>query len=162
MILITAFENTSSSKLIKMLYGCDRLILDNHREKSVERLICKLKKNTYNLVLSFGQRPLIKDKVHFESMAKDKNSSRFYSTNFDIEASLKICKEIGLNAKRSDNAGTSYCNNIYYYGLDYINLHLPNTQMCFIHIPFDKNINDFKVFSNQIQILINKLGEENE
>lgn len=156
MILLTAFENTSSEMLVKKLQDCDRLILENNKEKSVGQLTCRLNKNTYDLILAFGQRPLIKDKIHFESTAKDKNGGK-YVTDFDIEAALKICEEIGLTAKCSDNAGTSYCNNIYYWGMDYISSHSLKTQMCFVHIPFDKNIGDFYVFTDKIQILINKI-----
>lgn len=73
MILLTAFKDTSSERLIKGLQGYDKLILENHKEKSVEQLIDRLNKNTYSLILSFGQRPVIKDKIHFESTAKDKS-----------------------------------------------------------------------------------------
>lgn len=160
MILLTAFKDTSSEKLVKKITNCDKLILDNHKEKSVEQLIGQLKNNKYGLVLSFGQRPLIKDKIHFESTARDRKEGQF-STEFDIEAALRICKKAGLDARRSDNAGTSYCNNIYYRGMDYISLHSLGTQMCFIHIPFDKNISDFAVFTDKIQRLINTfIGEE--
>ena len=154
MILLTAFENTSSEMMVKTLRGCDRLILENHKEKSVGQLICRLKKNTYDLILAFGQRPLIKDKIHFESTAWDKEGGK-YVTDFDIEAALKTCKEIGLTAKRSDNAGTSFCNNIYYWGMDHILSCSLKTQMCFIHIPFDKNISDFDAFCRKIQHFIN-------
>lgn len=157
MILLTAFKDTSSERLIKGLQGYDKLILENHREKSVEQLIDRLNKNTYSLILSFGQRPVIKDKIHFESTAKDKSGVK-YVTDFDIDSVLTVCREIGLSAKRSDNAGTSYCNNIYYWGLDYIKLHSLNTKMCFVHVPYDKNISDFKDFSEKIKQLINKIG----
>lgn len=162
-ILITAFKDTSSEKLVTRLQGSDKLFLENHKEKSVEQLIGRLKDTTYDLILSFGQRPLIKNKIHFESTAKNKDVDK-YSTDFDIESAMKFCKEIGLTAKRSDNAGTSYCNNIYYWGMDYISSHSLKTQMCFVHIPFDKNIDDFDVFADKIQILINKFisGAENE
>ncbi|MBD5114746.1 MAG: hypothetical protein HDT46_06020 [Ruminococcaceae bacterium] len=158
MILLTAFKDTSSERLIKGLQGYDKLILENHKEKSVEQLIDRLNKNTYSLILSFGQRPVIKDKIHFESTAKDKSGVK-YVTDFDIDAALTACGEIGLFAKRSDNAGTSYCNNIYYWGLDYIKSHSLNTKMCFVHVPYDKNIGEFDNFSKKIKQMINKIGE---
>ena len=161
MILVTAFKDTSSEKLVNSFVNTDILILENHREKSVEQLTNQLNKNTYSFILSFGQRPLIKDKIHFESTARNKNGGE-YITDFDIEAALKICLDIGLSAKRSDNAGTSYCNNIYYWGLDHIKSHSLNTKMCFIHIPYDKNIGDFEDFSEKIKLLIKKIGEQNE
>lgn len=156
MILLTAFKGTSSERLLKRFSDCDRLILENHKEKSAEQLIIRLDKNLYSLILSFGQRPLIKDKIHFESAARNKNSGE-YITDFDIAAALKICGDIGISAKRSDNAGTSYCNNIYYCGMDYIKSHSLNTKMCFVHVPFDKNIGDFEIFSEKTELLINKL-----
>lgn len=159
MILLTAFKNTSSEKLIKALRDYDKLFLDNDREKSVNQLTGRLDEKTYNLILAFGQRPLIKDKIHFESAAKDKEGGQ-YSTDFDIEKTLKICREIGITAKRSDNAGTSYCNNIYYHGMQYISLNSLKTQMCFVHIPFDKNISDFDVFVKKIVFLLNRCNSE--
>lgn len=158
MILLTAFKDTSSERLINALQAYDKLILENHREKSVEQLIDRLNKNTYGLILSFGQRPVIKDKIHFESTAKDK-SGVIRVTDFDIDAALTACGEIGLSAKRSDNAGTSYCNNIYYRGLDYIISRSLNTKMCFVHVPYDKNISDFDDFSEKINRFISKIGE---
>lgn len=156
MILLTAFKDTSSERLINRFSDHDRLILENHRDRSVEQLINRLNENTYGLILSFGQRPLIKDKIHFESTARDKNGVE-YITDFDIEAALKICGDIGLSAKRSDNAGTSYCNNIYYWGLSYIKSRSLNTEMCFVHVPYDKNIGDFEDFSDKIKLLINHI-----
>lgn len=44
MILLTAFKNTSSEKLIKALKKYDILILENDREMSVNQLICRLKR----------------------------------------------------------------------------------------------------------------------
>lgn len=166
MILLTAFKNTSSEKLLKTLADCDKIFLENHKEKSAEQLIKQLDNKTYHLILSFGQRPLIKDKIHFEGAAKNNEGGK-YQTDFDIEEALKICKEIGITAKRSDNAGTSYCNNIYYRGMDYISSHSLKTQMCFVHIPFDKNISNFELFTVKIQTIINmystkNLGEQNE
>ena len=156
MILLTAFKDTSSERLINRFSDHDRLILENHMDRSVEQLINRLNKNTYSLILSFGQRPLIKDKIHFESTARDKNGGE-YITDFDIEAALKVCGDIGLYAKRSDNAGTSYCNNIYYWGLSYIKSRSLNTEMCFVHVPYDKNIGDFEDFSDKIKLLINHI-----
>lgn len=158
MILLTAFKNTSSEKLIKALKKYDILILENDREMSVNQLICRLSEKKYDFILAFGQRPLIKDKIHFESTARDKAGGK-YLTDFDIEKALKICGEIGINAKRSDNAGTSYCNNVYYHVMKYILLNSPKTQMCFVHIPFERNISDFDVFVKQIQMLLNKLNQ---
>lgn len=157
MILLTAFKNTSSEKLIKALKKYDILILENDREMSVNQLICRLSEKKYDFILAFGQRPLIKDKIHFESTARDKNGGK-YSTDFSIDKALQICKEIGLTAKCSDNAGTSFCNNLYYRGLEYISSNSLKTKMCFVHIPFDKNIRDFDVFVKDIQELINRLN----
>lgn len=155
-LLLTAFKNTSSEELVYRLDDYNKLIFENHKEKSVEQLVKQLKKNRYSLILSFGQRPLIKDKIHFESTARDKNGGK-YSTDINIDKALQICKEIGLTAKCSDNAGTSFCNNLYYQGLEYISSNSLKTKMCFVHIPFDKNIADFDDFSKKIQTLINEL-----
>lgn len=159
MILLTAFKNSSSEKLVGRLIGCDKVFLENHKEKSVEQLIKQLKDNTYDLILSFGQRPLIKDKIYFEGIAKNKDGRKF-QTDFDIESALKICKEIGIFAKYSNYSGTSYCNNIYFWGLDYISSHSLKTKMCFIHIPFVKNICNFNLFAKKIQELLNTFVQE--
>lgn len=64
-ILMTAFRNTSSQKLI---FHCiaDTLIIENDKKKCAEQSGNAVKQVTYNLIFCFGQRHNIKDKVHIE------------------------------------------------------------------------------------------------
>lgn len=52
MILLTAFKDTSSEKLGKRLQCGDILILENHKEKSVEQLIGRLNHIPYDKNIS--------------------------------------------------------------------------------------------------------------
>lgn len=139
-ILLTAFENTSSQALVKSISGYDRLILENDKIKSVEQLKQALQNHNFRYILAFGQRPVIKDKVHIEDRAS--LDGDVLETSFDIAQMKRVFENHKIAVKLSHNAGTSYCNNIYYYGMKMIAENHMNTEMVFIHIPYMKNISD--------------------
>lgn len=143
-ILLTAFKNTSSEVLVKSIKGYDNLILENDRAKSVKQLEQALQKEKYRYILSFGQRPLIKDKIYVEDKAVINGEA--LETSFDITRIQQAFENRKIKVKLSHNAGTSYCNNIYYYGMRIIAENYLNTKMVFIHIPFRKNISNSAVF----------------
>ena len=137
-ILLTAFENTSSQALVKSFNGYDRLILENDKIKSVKQLKQALQKDNFRYILSFGQRPVIKDKLHIEDRAS--LNGEVIETSFDITRMKRAFENRKIAVKLSHNAGTSYCNNIYYYGMKMISKNHLNTEMVFMHIPYMKNI----------------------
>ena len=72
-ILLTAFCGTSAELLVKgaeLNLKYKVLYLPNDKIKDSELLIDALQQEQFDYVISFGQRPNIKDKVHIESRAK--------------------------------------------------------------------------------------------
>ena len=157
-VLLTAFRGSSAEQLIKYVNGFDIIILPNDKVKDSEKLINKIIDGTYDYVFSFGQRPNIKDKVHIETTAR--NGKTFVETDFDYEQLQKLFESNGISAKISHNAGTSFCNSLYYNGMDFIQQYNLKTKMVFVHIPFLKNINDLDSFFLKIIETISRMNKE--
>ncbi len=147
-ILLTAFRGTSSEALFKDIEDYQVLFLSNDKVKDSEKLIEALSKEHFDYVISFGQRPNIKNKVHIETTAKDGEMS--HDTVFDCETLRQVFEQNGIPARISHNAGTSFCNRLYWSGLKFISEYSLDTQMVFVHVPFAKNINDFEVFKDRL------------
>ena len=143
-ILLTAFKNTSSEALVKSIEGYDRLILENDKTKLVRQLEQMLQNEKFRYILSFGQRPVIKDKIYVEYKASI--NGEVLETPFDAIRIKQAFENYKIDVKLSHNAGTSYCNNIYYHGMRMIAEKRLNTEMVFIHIPFMKNISSPEAF----------------
>ncbi len=147
-ILLTAFRDTSAELLLKGFNEFQVLVLPNDKVRDSELLIEMLSKTHFDYVLSFGQRPNIKDKVHIETTARD--SEVRLDTIFDCERLRLLFEQNGIPAKLSHNAGTSFCNKLYWNGLKYIAEHKLETKMVFVHVPFGKNIGKFELFQQGI------------
>ena len=147
--LLTAFSDTSSEMLVRSISEYDQLILENDKAISVKQLEQALQKGNYRYVFSFGQRSVIKDKVHIEHQAFIDNET--LETFFDINKLKKAFEDCRITVKLSHNAGTSYCNNIYYNGMKMIAKKHMNTKMVFIHIPYMKNISNSEDFFHLIE-----------
>ena len=147
-ILLTSFRDTSSELLLKEFNEFPVLVLPNDKARDSELLIEMLSKTHYDYVLSFGQRPNIKDKVHVETTARD--GELRLDTVFDCERLRLLFEQNGIQAKLSHNAGTSFCNKLYWNGLKYIEENELETKMVFVHVPFVKNIKDFELFRQRI------------
>lgn len=147
-ILLTAFCGTSSELLLKCVKNYETLILSNDKIKDYEKLIEVISKGKFDYIISFGQRPNIKNKVHIETSAH--HHDFFISTNFNCEKLKVLFEQRHIASKISHNAGTSYCNELYLNGLRYISQHKLNTEMVFVHVPFITNIDDFSGFSKKI------------
>ena len=146
-ILLTAFCGTSAELLVKgaeLNLKYKVLYLPNDKIKDSELLIDALQQEQFDYVISFGQRPNIKDKVHIESRAR--KSELGLETAFDCEKLKCTMEQVGLSAKLSCNAGTSYCNELYWNGLRYIEENRLDTKMVFVHVPFEKNISNAEEF----------------
>lgn len=154
-ILLTGFSRTSAEQLITPAYGCDTLLLPSDKQKDGELLEIQLHKKQYDLVLCVGQRPNIKDKVYIETSAREKNT--VMKTAFDCRKLAKLFMEHDIPAKISDNAGTSYCNALYWKGLQLIAQNDLETRLVFIHIPFHKNMRDPDRFQACFFEVINEL-----
>lgn len=147
-ILLTVFSRTSSELLLKGFNDFLVLVLPNNKVRDSELLIEMLSKTNFDYVLSFGQRPNIKDKVHIETTARD--GELRLDTVFDCERLKMLFEQNGISAKLSHNAGTSFCNRLYWNGLKYIAEHALETRMVFVHVPFANNISDINAFKRQI------------
>lgn len=147
-ILLTAFRGTSSELLLNGFKDFPVLVLPNDKVRDSELLIETLSKAHFDYVLSFGQRPNIKDKVHVETTAR--NGELQLETVFDCERLRLLFEQNWIQAKLSHNAGTSFCNKLYWNGLKYIEEHKLETEMVFVHVPFEKNIGMFEVFQQGI------------
>ena len=154
-VLLTAFRGSSSEQLIKYAKGFDILILPNDKIKDSEKLINKITECTYDYVFGFGQRPNIKNKVHIETTARNEITS--VETDFNCVQLQKIFASNGITAKISHNAGTSYCNCLYYKSLSYLQKNDLYTKMVFIHIPYLKNIDDTDSFFTKIIETISRI-----
>ena len=148
-ILLTAFSGTSAEALIQ---GRKHrlLLLLNDKVKDSELLIKTLSKEAFDYIVSLGQRPNIKNKVHIETTAKV--GELCMDTKFDCSWLQSVFEQKCIDAKISGNTGTSFCNR-----LKYINQSGLNTQMVFVHVPFLKNVDDFEGFREKVLEVIDEL-----
>ena len=149
-ILYTAFKgkNNSSKLLLDHIVANNKLYLTNSFKTSVVELINKLKKNDYDLIVSFGQAPLDTDVIKIETTAKDKLK---YATSYDYRVLHNKLRK-GYEVIISNDAGNYLCNNIYYNGLKYIIENKLKTKMIFIHIPNKEKITDIEKLSKLFNI----------
>lgn len=139
-ILVTAFDGEeNSSKIIceKLRSGCKKIILPNDKVLSCDILKNAVDVGGFKYVFSLGQKPVIKNKITAEDTAR--RGERVLKIN--AEPICSLIKESGYECRISHNAGTSYCNNLFFFGLDYISENLIGTEMFFLHVPFAKNCN---------------------
>ena len=150
-LLLTAFCGTSAEVLVKSAEldsQYEVLYLPNDKVNDSQILIETLKQEPFDYVISLGQRPNIIDKVHIETRAKKKDVSIY--TFFDCVSLKSALEQNGLETKLSDNAGTSFCNELYWNGLQYMKENKLDTTMVFLHVPFEKNISDMGEFRKKI------------
>ena len=150
-MLLTAFCGTSAETLVKGVELDSQyqvLYLPNDKIKDSELLIDALQQEQFDYVISLGQRPNIKDKVHIETRARKRELC--LETAFDCKKLKCTMEQVGVSAKLSCNAGTSFCNELYWNGLRYIEENRLDTKMVFVHVPFEKNISDMDDFRNKL------------
>lgn len=153
-ILLTGFGGTSSELLIKKA-SYKSLILPSNKIVDSQLLIEEIRLRKYDYVISFGQKPHIKDKLYIETTAR--NMAKRLDTSLEYNKLKTVFENNKLSVHISDNAGTSFCNALYWNGLKYIYNNGMDTKMIFIHIPFCKNITDPEGFYNRILIGIEYL-----
>lgn len=148
-VLLTAFQGTSSEKLV-LCFGVrySKLILANSKSESVKQLIATICADNFDYIISFGQKPVIKDKTYIELQGKLGNV--IYQTDFETDRLASVLTTERLPVRFSKNAGTSFCNHLYASGLQYISQSCRQAKMVFIHVPFEKNISDFNAYSHQL------------
>lgn len=139
-ILFTAFngKNNSSKILLDMINNKNKLYLKNSFTTSVKQLQKEIKDNQYDLIISFGQAPLEEDTIKIETIGRNIVE---YKTKYDF-ISLKNKFDNNFKTIISNDAGNYLCNNIYFYGLKYIEDNKLKANMIFIHIPKINNISN--------------------
>lgn len=147
-ILYTAFNGKSNSSKILLdniiVEEDNKLYLKNSFKTSVEQLSKKLKKDRYDLIISFGQAPIDKETIKIETRG---NGIDYFETDYDYNNLKKLFEKNGFNVVISKDAGNYLCNNIYYNGLKHIRENNLKCKMIFVHIPQIDNINDIKKIS---------------
>lgn len=117
-ILLTAFRGSSAELVISDTSKYKILLLPNDKVKDSEKLIEVISNEKIDYVISLGQKPNIKDKVHIETTAR---AGEFcINTNYDCTTLKRLFEQNGLVSKISHNAGTSFCNQLYLNGLKYL------------------------------------------
>lgn len=157
MILLTAFRGTSSEALVRETKSYKNLLLPNDKTKDAELLIQAIKENVPNYVICFGQRPNIKNKVHIEVRAQVGETT--LETDFDCNRLMEAFRRQGVDVRLSGNAGSSFCNHLYFSGLEFIRQSEMSVKMVFVHIPFLKNIDDFGEFKDRVLLVLGSLSK---
>lgn len=145
MIIVSAFQNTSSELLIRE-YSYTKVLLPNDKIKDFEKLKSYIANS--NFIFCFGQKPNIKNKVCIEVIAKKDKKS--VETNFDISKLEAEFLRNGVSFIESFNPGNSFCNELYYKALEYVYENNIDCKIIFIHIPFQKNIERIDDFTLKI------------
>lgn len=153
-ILMTGFGGTSSELLVEKA-SYKSLILPSDKIADSQLLIEEIRLRKYDYIISFGQKPNIKDKLYIETTAR--NMAKRLDTNLEYDKLKNAFEKNKLSVHISDNAGTSFCNALYWNGLNYIYNKGIDARMIFIHIPFCKNIADSEWFFNRILISVEYL-----
>ena len=151
-LTILAFKNTSAELLVKGLdFPTVLLPSDNIKDSEIAR--AEIEKS--EIVICFGQKPQIKNKICLEMVAK--NHGELIKTNFDIEPLKHLLETNNIAFTESHSPGTSYCNLIYWNSLNYIKAQKLNCKFMFIHIPFEKNIDNILALQEKLKIVIKNL-----
>lgn len=155
-IILAGFQGNDNSA--KRLLDCMRfdsilkLYLENNKDKCVRQVLDAIKDG--DVLLAFGQKPVLKDKISIELAGKNKDKA--ITTRYPYDDILSFCRG-RYQAKVSYNAGTSYCNHLYYSIMEYSETNKIDLQMIFIHIPVIDNISDFQHLASIIQEYIHSL-----
>lgn len=151
-VTLLAFKNTSAELLVK---GMDfpTVFLPSDKLQDSEIAIEESRKAA--VIICFGQKPQIKNKICLELVAKNEETS--IETNFDIESFKEKLEQQNVSYSESQNPGTSYCNLVYWNSLNYIKDKRLNCKFLFIHIPFEKNISDFSELREKLNCVIKSL-----
>ncbi|MDE5860222.1 MAG: hypothetical protein K2H23_07575 [Oscillospiraceae bacterium] len=153
-ILVTAFDGEENSSRIvceKLKIECKKIILPNDKALSCEMLKNAVENGGFGYIFSLGQKPVIKNKITVEDTARCNEKI----IKINAERISEIIIKAGYDCRISHNAGTSFCNNLYFFGLNYISENQLDAKMFFIYVPFEKNCDTDKI-ADVIDILIQK------
>lgn len=158
-VLVSGFKGeTNSAKLIidriESKNVSEKIYLVNSFKTSKNQLENELKKQVYDFVITFGQKPKVKS-IYLEKEACVQGQKLI--TNYRYNKLEKLLTDSGITVEISKNAGNYLCNYIFYSGLKFISENKINAQMIFIHVPTIKNLENIdclsKIFSKFIDAL---------
>ena len=110
---------------------------------------------TSDRIICIGQKPQIKNKICLELVARDIDS--ILSTNFELETFKKKLEANNITYSESQNPGTSYCNLVYWNALKFIKDKNCDCKFLFIHIPFEKNIENISELREKLNNVLKTL-----
>ena len=142
-VLIAFFSGTSAETISKEMMF-DKVALPSDKTMDVEILLNKLKKNDYDYIICLGQKPGIINSIKIETEAHGETT---LNSTADCNILLKLLKQKGIEAELSSKPGNSFCNNVYWHGLHYLLENKRSSKMLFLHVPFEKNIQDVSEFN---------------
>lgn len=163
-ILAAGFKGrfNSSKILLDRLDGVEKLYLENDKRKSCEQLHYATGKGKFDRIIIFGQKPLIKDKLSIELVAKRdlkmkcENCASEITTRFDYKEMVNALKVNGISYSFSKRAGNSYCNNIYYFALQEVERENPHISSLLVHVPVLKNFASLEKVAALLNVLISE------
>ena len=154
-VTLFAFKNTSAELLVS---GMDFPTVFLPSDKIRDSEIAKEEIQKSSIIICFGQKPQIKNKICLELITKNNGST--IATNFDIESFKEKLEQQNISYSESQNPGTSYCNLVYWNGLNYIKDNNLSCKFLFIHIPFEKNISNISELREKLNCVICKKSRE--
>lgn len=159
-VLVSGFKGeTNSAKLIiDKIEGknvIEKLYLVNSFETSKNQLEDELKKQEYDFIITFGQKPKVKS-IYLEQKACVSGDELI--SDYEYNKLEKLLYDNGFNVTVSNNPGNYLCNHIFYVGLKFINVNKPKTKMIFIHIPTIKNIDNIDYLAHIFSVFIDNLA----
>ena len=149
---LLAFKNTSAETLVK---GMDFPIVFLPSDKTKDTEIAITKIQTSDRIICIGQKPQIKKKICLELVARDNDA--LLPTNFELETFKKKLKANNITYSESQNPGTSYCNLVYWNALKFIKDKNCDCKFLFIHIPFEKNIENISELREKLNNVLKTL-----
>jgi len=153
-VLIAFFAETSAES-ISNSFVYDKVALPGDKKEDVAILLNKLRDKDYDYIICIGQKPGIKDAVKIETEAH--GDITLHSTA-DCDSLSALFEQNGIEAEKSVRPGNSFCNNVYWHGLNYLLENDKPSKMLFLHIPCEKNISDIGVFSQLTVEVINQFA----
>ena len=146
-LLLTAFVGTAAEELGKGIEGCTVLLLPNDKKADGVLLRGELVRKRYDIVLALGQKPRIRDRIFLETEAGSRGKR--LQTTADVEELKKVLEKAGFVVCLSRSPGTSFCNALYWAGLEYIKENRLPIGMAFLHVPFLEGITDLPRFGEE-------------
>jgi hypothetical protein len=128
-------ETNSAKQLLDKLECPEKLYLELNFDGSARQLNERLMAGSFDYALVFGQAPIV-DCVRIETIGKrTRPPLQAIGAACDYGALIRILKRAGFKVEMSCDAGTYFCNNVYYYGLKTIHEKNLKTNLMFMHIP---------------------------